>query len=89
MEFYIKHNDKFVPLAEIKDVDLEIDEKKDNVTLKHILSCEPMEMSFTGVVEDEKGRNVVRLIASGSNRGLYNGLTLREEGHLGVDNAWL
>lgn len=78
MEFYVKQNDKYIPLAEITDVDLEIDIKKDNVTLKHILSCEPMEMSFCGVVEDERGRNVVRLIASGNNKGIYNGLTLKE-----------
>ena len=87
MDFYVERNGEYHKLAEISDCDLQVIEQGKDCDYVHEFTSESM--SFVGVVEDKRGRNVVRMICSGGDRGLYNGLTLKEEGYLSPKNAWL
>lgn len=87
MDLYFERDGEFHKLSEIKDCDLEVIEHGKYADKLSLFSGESM--SFTGIVEDQNGRNVVRMIMSGGDKGIYNGLTLKEEGYLNPRNAWL
>lgn len=87
MDLYFERDGQYYKVNEIKDCDLQVVEQGKYHDIVRNFTTE--EMSFTGIVEDKHGRNVVRMICSGGDRGLYNGLTLKEEGYLSPKNAWL
>ena len=88
-QLFILNDGEFKRLDHIDNVTLEVDAKDDSDGYKRNFNSEPITLDGMITVEDEKGRNVVRLIASGGDRGIYNGMTLAEDGYLGLDNAWL
>lgn len=48
---------------------------------------ESFECELTLKIKD--GLDPYRFLASGGNRGLYNGLALKEDGRLSPENAWI
>lgn len=86
MNFYCKYKGEYKEITSITDSDISI---ADDELEKISAIGSPIEMTFTGEIVDKDGLNVVRKIVSGGDRGIYNGLTLREEGELTPKNAWL
>ena len=54
-----------------------------------MINTEPMSITFTGEILDSDGKNAIRKLIAGGDKGIYNGLTLKEEGYLSIENAWL
>ena len=85
--FFVKVGNEYQPLGELKEIDLTTDKETPTTTNK--LSTESLSFSCDCTFEDVDGLNVVRKLMSGGDKGLYNGLTLKEEGKLTPKNAWL
>lgn len=47
------------------------------------------EIEFKGKLECEGNKNPRRMIMSGGDKGLYNSLTLKEDGYLSPENGWV
>lgn len=80
--FYQGADDEFHELGECGDITTELTSEDSGDAL---FSSDPIE--FECKLECDK--NISRLVKSGFNRGYYNGLTLKEEGHLDSKNGWL
>lgn len=85
MDVYLKDNGEFKKVSKIDESILLSDESLEEVSA----IGSSIEMTFTGEIIDKDGLNVIRKIRSGGDRGIYNGLTLKEEGELSPLNAWL
>lgn len=83
-EFYISDGKQFKKLGYISEAELTAEDVD-----YPSFNCEPITISSEIEVIDTDGLNAIRKIVSGGDRSLYNALTLKEEGHLGLDNAWL
>ena len=76
------------PLDEIKTIELTPEESGSDDRLRFY---EGRSDSFRCELElkSENGLDPYRVLASGGNRGLYNGMTLKEEGKLTPENGWI
>ena len=84
MEFYISDGTKFQKLNSISEVELETSEESD-----FHWNSKPMTFECDCEVLDSDGLNAIRKLIAGGDKGIYNGLTLRDEGYLSPKNAWL
>lgn len=85
MDVYLKDNGEFKKVNKIDESILLSDDSLEKVSA----IGSPIKMTFTGEIIDKDGLDVIRKIRSGGDRGIYNGLTLKEEGKLTPLNAWL
>lgn len=84
MELYVEHNGEYKKLESISDIEIDDSEME-----KISAIGDPITMAIKGEIIDKDGLNAIREIASGFDRGIYNGMTLKEEGELTPKNAWL
>lgn len=89
-DFYYKNDEgEYKKLGNAEDIpvlsseDLEIEDE----AVRSFING--TEMSFECTIENNGKLNPLRQIASGGDRGIYNGMTLRADGYLSGENAWL
>ena len=87
MDFVIQ-DDKgvFHKVNEIQDITALTETSIDK---SQMINTESMSITFTGEILDADGKNAIRKLIAGGDRGIYNGLTLKEDGYLSIENAWL
>lgn len=68
----------------LTDVELENDE-----LAKRFIDFKSYEIEFEGKFECEGNKNPIRMMMSGGDKGLYNSLTLKEDGYLSPENGWV
>lgn len=68
----------------LTDAELENDE-----LAKRFIDFKSDEIEFEGKIECEGNKNPIRMIMSGGDKGVYNSLTLKEDGYLSPENGWV
>lgn len=76
------------PMSEIKEMDLTSEEDAKELQ-PMVKALESFECDVDIKIVGHENLNLCRYIASGFDQGRYNGMTLREEGHLSPDNGWI
>lgn len=86
--FYVDVNGEYKPLGHIEEVELTTEECSDDLKDRYLGSNE---MSFEIPIESIQcgNKNPYRFLASGGDKGRYNGMTLKEDGYLSAENGWI
>ena len=81
---------EYKKLSRVDSIPVLTDEELENDELaKRFIDSKSYEIEFKGNFECEGNKNPIRMIMSGGDKGLYNALTLKEEGYLSPENGWV
>ena len=73
-------------LGEIKEIELTSEEPEIDEVFK--MASESFECRCELKVEGHENLDPGRFLLSGGDKGLYNGMTLKEDGYLSPENGW-
>lgn len=89
-DLYYCVDGEYKKLGRVDNIPVLTDEELENDELaKRFIDSKSYEIEFKGKFECEGNKNPIRMIMSGGDKGLYNALTLKEDGYLSPKNGWV
>ena len=89
-DLYFFVDGEYKKLGSVDKIPVLTDEELENDGLaKRFIDFKSYEIEFEGKFECEGNKNPIRMIMSGGDKGLYNALTLKEDGYLSPENGWV
>ena len=89
-DLYFFVDGEYKKLGSVDKIPVLTDEELENDELaKRFIDFKSYEIEFEGKFECEGNKNQMRMIMSGGDKGLYNALTLKEDGYLSPENGWV